>query len=165
MEIKWLSFPCRLVCVFTDQSVHLQTSLPVFGLQTRLTWKDLWANSAKERAWHGTSAMPWRWVVSKHAIGLICMTLCCIFSVWYVCDCVLAMGGVVVASCARSATRSHRPCEVMVPLIVVRWAQGLKLQWWWQGKPPPCMHNFTLVVQREWVCHARKVASQRPSRQ
>ena len=68
-------------------------------------------------------------------------------------------------NCTRSATRLHRPWAVMAPLIVVRRAQGLKLQWKWQGKPPPCMHNFTLVVQRGWVCHARKVASQRPSRQ
>ena len=35
--------------------------------------------------------MPWGWVVSKHAIGLICM--CCIFSVWCVCGCVLASVG------------------------------------------------------------------------
>ena len=61
-------------------------------------------------------------MVRKHATFLFAHAAFSVQMV-YVWLCV-GYGGVVVASYTRSATRSHRPCEVVVPLIVVRWALG-----------------------------------------
>ena len=101
----------------------------MFGLQSRLTWKDLWANSAKERAWHGTGAVSWRWMVSKHTTFLFAW-LCSICNL----ACVGDRGR--YSSIVHVLRRAHIARNCGDPHFC-----GLELLWRLSSKPPPCMHN------------------------